>query len=252
MRSYYFITDGGHHDNLGLDLLLQRRCRLIIAVDASQDGTYEFADLLRDLRRARIEQGIRICPPGNDHDRDDGTIDDSGLLDLMNLLRPQGDTVPNRPADGDHLQDRIKAIADKSPRNRPKALRHFFLAKIVYPKNDPLGPSTGWLIYVKTTRTGDEPVDVQCYAANNLDFPHDPTPDQFYAEDRFESYRQLGEHIGTDLVAELKHSLAAGKGALNVPGALENPHALDEMEKVQRDILEARQECNRRDSNGAT
>lgn len=243
MRSFYFITDGGHHDNLGLDLLLQRRCRLIIVVDASQDGTYEFADLLRDLRRARIEQGVRVCPPGCDTNRDEVAIDDAGLLDLMNLLRPQGHAAPYRQADGDHLQDRIKAIADKSPRNRPTALRHYFLARIVYPRDDPLGPSTGWIIYVKSTRTGDEPVELQCYAANNLDFPHDPTSDQFYAEDRFESYRQLGEHIGTEVIAELTHSLGGGKGVLNVPCALGSDEAFAEMEKVQRSALETQKQA---------
>src|SRR5262249_1036303 len=38
-RRLYFVTDGGHHENLGLWPLLERRCRLVIASDASEDGT---------------------------------------------------------------------------------------------------------------------------------------------------------------------------------------------------------------------
>ena len=46
---------------------------------------------------------------------------------------------------------------------------------------------------------------MQAYAAQNRDFPHHPTPDQLYDEDRFESYRQLGEHIGGVLCKEIRH-----------------------------------------------
>ena len=52
--------------------------------------------------------------------------------------------------------------------------------------------------------TGDEEADLQAYAAQNRDFPHHPTPDQLYDEDRFESYRQLGEHIGDRLCDEFR------------------------------------------------
>src|SRR5262249_21860761 len=34
-REYFFISDGGHHENLGLGVLLQRRCRLILVSDAT-------------------------------------------------------------------------------------------------------------------------------------------------------------------------------------------------------------------------
>src|SRR5207248_1078136 len=75
-----------------------------------------------------------------------------------------------------------------------------FLARIEYPDAEP-----GYLIYVKPTLTGDEEADLQAYAAQNRDFPHHPTPDQLYDEDRFESYRQLGEHIGGALCKETRN-----------------------------------------------
>jgi hypothetical protein len=64
------------------------------------------------------------------------------------------------------------------------------------------------LIYIKPTLTGDEDADLQGYAAAHEDFPHSPTLNQFYDEDRFESYRQLGEHIGYRLCAELRGNAA--------------------------------------------
>src|SRR6185436_20624549 len=55
-------TDGGHYENLGIESLLLRRCRLIIALDASEDGTYSFSDFTRLVRRMRMLHGIRIVP----------------------------------------------------------------------------------------------------------------------------------------------------------------------------------------------
>jgi hypothetical protein len=52
----------------------------------------------------------------------------------------------------------------------------------------------GIIVYVKPTLTGDEPPDVEQYAARNSRFPHEPTSDQFYDEAQWESYRKLGEH----------------------------------------------------------
>ena len=64
------------------------------------------------------------------------------------------------------------------------------------------GPSTvaterarGWLLYLKSSLTGDEPADVIEYRSRNKDFPHQSTGDQFFSESQFESYRRLGLHI---------------------------------------------------------
>lgn len=55
--------------------------------------------------------------------------------------------------------------------------------------------SIGYLIYLKASLSGDEPVDVQQYRDSHAAFPHESTGDQFFAEDQFESYRKLGHHI---------------------------------------------------------
>jgi predicted ATPase len=53
-------SGGPVFDNLGLYQLVKRRCRLIIACDASTDPTYTFTDLSVAIRRCRTELGVDI------------------------------------------------------------------------------------------------------------------------------------------------------------------------------------------------
>jgi hypothetical protein len=50
------------------------------------------------------------------------------------------------------------------------------------------------LVFIKPSLNGNEPVDVQNYAAANPLFPRQPTSDQFFSESQFESCR-LGLHV---------------------------------------------------------
>jgi hypothetical protein len=54
------LSDGGHHENLGIYPLLKRRCRVIIASDAGADSKFEMTDLANLQRKARIDLGINI------------------------------------------------------------------------------------------------------------------------------------------------------------------------------------------------
>jgi len=56
--------------------------------------------------------------------------------------------------------------------------------------------SIGYLVYIKTSLTGDEPADVLEYRKLHPGFPHQTTADQWFTESQFESYRRLGYHIG--------------------------------------------------------
>ena len=70
------------------------------------------------------------------------------------------------------------------------SLGHCTVGKIKYSNG-----STGYLLYVKASITGDEDVSVAQYRATHPSFPHETTADQFFGEDQFESYRKLGQHI---------------------------------------------------------
>lgn len=60
----------------------------------------------------------------------------------------------------------------------------------------------GTFVYVKSSVTGDEEATVADYRRANPAFPHESTADQFFNEHQFESYRALGEHIGTGLLQD--------------------------------------------------
>ncbi|NNG15938.1 MAG: hypothetical protein HKM89_05595 [Gemmatimonadales bacterium] len=75
--------------------------------------------------------------------------------------------------------------------------RHCAIGKIHYPPaaEGDVGP-VGTVVYIRSTLTGDEPTDINRYAAHHPEFPHQSTADQWFDESQFESYRALGEHIG--------------------------------------------------------
>jgi len=71
--------------------------------------------------------------------------------------------------------------------------RLFTIARITFRDG-----STGKILYIKPGMTGEEPIDVERYAARVKEigeqFPHQSTADQFFDEPQFESYRALGQH----------------------------------------------------------
>jgi hypothetical protein len=58
--SYVYLSDGGHFENLGVYELVKRRCRLVVAVDAGQDGEVAFCDLGNAIRKCRNDLGIDL------------------------------------------------------------------------------------------------------------------------------------------------------------------------------------------------
>ncbi|HRX79041.1 MAG TPA: HEAT repeat domain-containing protein, partial [Pirellulaceae bacterium] len=161
-RSFCFVTDGGHYENLGIEPLLKRRCRLIIASDAGQDGKSEFADLTNLIRNIKRVDGISIV-----------------MLGGMEMTRELEKLLP-------------------SPETR-LAREHFLNATIRYPDG-----TSGTLIYFKPTLNGDEPFELRQFHRTHDEFPHDPTSDQFYDADRFDSYRALGLHIASQVCASME------------------------------------------------
>jgi hypothetical protein len=160
---YVNLSDGGHFDNLGLYELVQRRCRFIIVCDAEEDHDLTFGSLGGAIRKCRADFGVEI--------------------DI--------DTAP------------IRQSADGFSK------AHCVVGTILYPEKEAafsagptsgIGPadssnSRGWLIYLKSSLTGDEPADVLEYRSQFPEFPHQSTGDQFFSESQFESYRRLGYHV---------------------------------------------------------
>lgn len=75
---------------------------------------------------------------------------------------------------------------------------HYAVGRIHYPDG-----TLGWLLYLQSSMTGDEPADVMQYKASHPDFPQETTANQFFTEDQFESYRRLGLHIADSAFAKV-------------------------------------------------
>ena len=79
---------------------------------------------------------------------------------------------------------------------------HWVSGVITYPPLDGEGePETGYLLYLKSSFTGDESEVVREYRHRNPSFPHQSTSDQAFDENQSEAYRALGEHIAEDALA---------------------------------------------------
>ena len=154
-EKYIELSDGGHFENLALYELIRRKAHLIIISDAGADPKFRFGDLANAVERIRVDFGVKI--------RFDPKCDIDGLL-------------PGSAKDG--------SISDKYQLSE----RGFAMAEIKYPgvKNP------GKLVYLKTTLTKDLPADIYGYKSANPSFPDQTTADQFFDEEQFESYRELG------------------------------------------------------------
>ncbi len=101
----------------------------------------------------------------------------------------------------------VRKITERDDKHH--SAKQYVLGRIYYSES----PDTpGWLLYIKSSVNGKEPVDVQEYAQKNPSFPHQSTGDQFFDEQQFESYRRLGLHIADTALAdpELRAALNLG------------------------------------------
>ena len=162
-----YLTDGGHVENLGIYELLRRRCKLIIAIDGEADPEMSFGSLVTLERYARIDFGLRIGLPW-------AAVRDATRQASKQVLETGG-LPPSQAAHGPHC----------------------VLGAIYYPRKDGDendANSTGVLLYVKSSFTGDENDYVVDYKRRNPNFPHETTLDQLFTEEQFEAYRNLGFH----------------------------------------------------------
>ena len=67
---------------------------------------------------------------------------------------------------------------------------HAMFCRIHYPTGD-----TGLILYIKLSVTGNESELIRRYRLLHTDFPNQTTLDQFFDEEQFEAYRQLGVHV---------------------------------------------------------
>ena len=64
--------------------------------------------------------------------------------------------------------------------------------------------ATGTLVYMKSTLTGSESVEIKDFNRRFPAFPHDSTADQFFDPERFEMYRLLGSQLAQRAIREYR------------------------------------------------
>jgi hypothetical protein len=140
---------------------------LIVVIDGTGDREMSFDSLVVLERFARIDFGLGIDLPW-------AALRDTSRKASAEVLE-KGGLPPNEAARGPHCA----------------------LGTIHYPRKaeeTDEGDSTGVLLYVKSSFTGDENDYIVDYKRRNPDFPHETTLDQFFSEEQFEVYRALGFH----------------------------------------------------------
>lgn len=58
--NFLYLSDGGHFENLAIYELVRRKCMLIVASDASCDGSCTLSDLHNAMERCRTDFGVNI------------------------------------------------------------------------------------------------------------------------------------------------------------------------------------------------
>jgi hypothetical protein len=143
---------------------------------------------------------------------DGGHIENMGVFELLRrrckfIVCVDGEADPESTFQG-HLTLVRHAQIDLGIRIEPRldeirpdpksrfSRTHSQLFRIVYPKTgDGRAEGIGLMLYLKLSLTGDEAELLKRYRSVNPDFPHQSTLDQFYDEEQFEAYRQLGVHV---------------------------------------------------------
>jgi hypothetical protein len=187
------ISDGGHIENLGVYELLRRGCRLIIAVDAGEDQAYTFFDLNNLIIRARNELGLEIRFRPDEQPED--------------LIRPRPSQVYSKKrfavADIYQWWEDDKVIDPATQKERSNITNFAEPRKIgtfVYVKSSVLAPTGKPDLDDKGTPDERRKYGTYKYKIYHPDFPHEPTSDQFFDEIQWESYFQLGQYIGADVL----------------------------------------------------
>jgi hypothetical protein len=106
--AYIYLSDGGHFENLAVYELVRRRCKLIVASDASCDPKYAFGDLHNAMERCRSDFGVEILRETHDLVSKEGRV--SGHFDLCRIRY-----TPGNEADDGCLIYLKPGIADDDP-----------------------------------------------------------------------------------------------------------------------------------------
>ncbi len=164
---YFYISDGGHWENLGLVEALRRGCTNIVVISAAGDGDLSNGTLADAIEIARADLGVEI------------------QLDDAWKTRPLvgGDTPATLPSGRQYVVE--PGPTAQLGRVAPQG---FAFGTITFPD----GETKGQLLLIEAAMIDKLPVDVHAYAEAHPEFPNVSTGDQLFNDEDFEAYRVLG------------------------------------------------------------
>lgn len=182
LTTYVQLSDGGHFENLAIYELIRRQVKFLWVSDAGQDTKFSFEDLSSAIERVRVDFGVNIRFYDEDYD----------LTHLLPGSAEVSTTASKNFAEEYHL-----------------AKRGYAIGVIEYADG-----TKGTIVYIKSTLTRHLPGDIYGYKARNNDYPHQTTLDQFFDEEQFEAYRELGYRLAAQLFRDIEAATKAGHPSL--------------------------------------
>jgi hypothetical protein len=192
-RGHWYLSDGGHFENMGGYELIRRRLPLIVIVDAEADPDYTYGGLANLVRKARLDFKAEIVfmkPEEIDGELSPEVACHVGSLEQLRRGRWKRREESCEEKDGKDRRPKRPVADFEGPERTGRCLVHAALARVKYDDG-----TQSRLLYVKPSLLGDEPEDVLDYHRQHYDFPQQTTADQFFDEAQWESYRRLGQHI---------------------------------------------------------
>jgi len=192
----WYLSDGGHFENTACYELIRRRVPFIIVCDNGCDPDYEFEDVANLVRKARLDF--------------DAEITFFSEWEITQSVRPELLSCIGTVSEIRNFQMRSEVQVDQA-QGRPSVpqYKHATLAWVHF--HNPEQRSV--ILFIKPSLTGDEPLDVLNYHQSHESFPQETTSDQYFDEAQWESYRELGEHIGDLLFQPQLTPAAEGQGS---------------------------------------
>lgn len=199
-QSHWYLSDGGHFENLAIYEMIRRRVPRIVAIDAGGDECFQFADLTNLIRRARLDFQCDLTI---------ASVNQISALLGTECCQMIGTLDDLKPAPPEPLWRNTAGTTKRA------VLLHGILPAIhspVAPVTDHDGSAAPeseiWILYIKPTLTRQESPDILRYQLDHPDFPHQSTADQFFDEAQWESYRKLGEITADELAAAVTKFLS--------------------------------------------
>ena len=185
------VSDGGHIENLGIYELLRRKVKTIIAIDSGHDDKFDFSDLRNLIIRARNELGMVI-----EFDESTGPINSVKSSLITGSSKKHFSIAKVYGLEGSYAQDYngilvyIKSSVLPIDKFKVRSLKKEaeFLRK-EGSKED----------FMKKRRE----LDYTMYRTYTPDFPHQSTSNQFFREEQWDAYYNLGKSIGKKTVDSL-------------------------------------------------